>query len=349
MKGSLVSWLIAVGATAFLIGGRPEVVKLPPVPDAHGFAGAFAGVHRTHLLAAGGANFPDGVMPWNGGRKIWHDRVFALALDTPGASWREIGRLPTANAYGVSLTVPEGVLIIGGTNPQRHFVEVWLMTLADDQVSFQPLPALPAPLGQMAGAIAGRHVHVAGGINTPEATTASASHYRLDLGALQKGWETMPALPAAGRILATAAGVDDAFYLFGGSSLAADAAGAPRRTYLRDGSKFAAGRWMRTADLPRAATAAPSPAPVAGHSVFVVSGDEGPQSGSTSPADHAGFTRQILRYDTIHDTWHDAGTLDAPAPVTVPTAPWRGGFVFFNGEIRPGVRTRHVFLFRPAR
>ena len=30
----------------------------PPVPDMHGFAGAFTGVSNGRLLVAGGANFP---------------------------------------------------------------------------------------------------------------------------------------------------------------------------------------------------------------------------------------------------------------------------------------------------
>ena len=33
------------------------------------------------------------------------------------------------------------------------------------------------------------------------------------------------------------------------------------------------------------------------------------------------------------------------SPVTVPTAPWQDGFIFFNGEVRPGIRTTQVFLF----
>ena len=99
----------------------PRVVGLPEVPDRHGFAGAFAGISNGHLLAGGGANFPDGVMPWDGGKKVWHDRVFALDLRARDAGWREVGKLPAPNGYGVSLTVPEGVLIIGGGNATRHF------------------------------------------------------------------------------------------------------------------------------------------------------------------------------------------------------------------------------------
>ena len=42
--------------------------SLPSLPDQHGFAGAFTGVSKGHLLVAGGANFPD-APPWENGKK----------------------------------------------------------------------------------------------------------------------------------------------------------------------------------------------------------------------------------------------------------------------------------------
>jgi N-acetylneuraminic acid mutarotase len=325
------------------------VEMLPSVPDAHGFAGAFAGVHDGHLIAAGGANFPAGVMPWNGGRKVWHQRVLALDLERRDARWRDVGRLPTPNGYGVSLSIPEGVLIVGGGNADRHFTDVSIVTLTSGRASFRRLPSLPQSMAQMAGAVVGRHVHVAGGIARPDATVAMTDHYRLDLDGLEKGWQAMPPLPGPGRMLAVAAAIDDAFYVVGGCSLAADAGGKPVRTYLRDGWKFTRGGWQRLADLPRAATAAASPAPISGSRILVISGDDGGQLTLASPSDHRGFTSEVLRYDTTRDVWERAGAIDATPAVTLPTAPWRDGFILFNGERRPGVRTPQVVLFRPAR
>lgn len=167
----------------------------------------------------------------------------------------------------------------------------------------------------------------------------------LDLDAPERGWQTMPSLPGDGRILATAAGIGDAFFIVGGCSLAADAAGKAARTYLRETWKFVDGKWFRLADLPRGSVAAASPAPVKGSALFVVSGDDGKHTGA--PKDHPGFTREILRYDVLKDVWSSAGELDAPAPVTLPTAPWRDGFILFNGEVKPGVRTPQVLYFTP--
>jgi N-acetylneuraminic acid mutarotase len=324
---------------------RAEVTVLPPVPDVIGFAGAFAGVHDGQLIAGGGANFPDGTMPWDGGKKVWHERLFALDLKQTGSKWREVGKLPAPNGYGVSLTVPEGVLLIGGGNAKEHFREVRLLTLLDGEPAFREVASLPVPLAQMAGAVAGRKVHVCGGIEKPDATTASKSHWMLDLDAMGKGWQTMPSLPADGRILATAAGIGDAFFIVGGCSLAPDTAGKPVRTYLREAWKFADGQWLRLADLPRGSVAAASPAPVRNDALFVVSGDDGKHTGA--PKDHRGFTRKILRYDVSENAWTSAEELEVPAPVTLPTAPWRDGFILFNGEVKPGVRTPQVLYFTP--
>jgi N-acetylneuraminic acid mutarotase len=341
----LVAGLLLFAAT--VCTNTPAIVSLPAVPDVHGFAGAFAGVTSGHLVAGGGANFPEGE-PWNGGRKVWHDRVFALDLATSGAAWREIGRLPRPNGYGVSLTLPEGVLLIGGGDATRNVADVWLMTLTHARPSFQELPALPLPLAQMTGALAGRRVHLVGGIETPDAIAASAQHWVLDLDKRESGWHRFPDLPARGRILATAAAVIDTFYVLGGCALAPDRSGKPARTYLRDAWKFSAGKWTRLADVPRASAAAASPAPVADGSLFVLSGDDGAQNGLASLANHQGFTNRILRYDTTRDTWERAGELEIPPPVTLPTAPWRNGFLLFNGEVRPGIRTNQVFLFLPS-
>lgn len=323
---------------------------LPQVPDPIGFAGAFAGIHRGHLLAGGGANFPDGVMPWNGGRKVWHTRVFSLDLNDPSATWKAAGNLPGPNGYGISLTLPDGVLIIGGSDEKRHLSEVSLMTLDDQgRAAFRPMPALPGPLAQMCGALIGRTVHLCGGIPSPAATEALAAHWTLDLDAPEKGWQTAPPLPAAGRILATAASCGEAFIVAGGCSLAADASGKATRTYLRDAWKFSRGSWSRLADLPRAAVAAASPAPTRGASFFIVSGDDGAQTGLASPADHKGFPPDVLSCESATGTWSRAGDLTSPPPVTLPAVPWKDGFILFNGEVKPGVRTPQVLLFKPTR
>ena len=328
--------------------GKIAVEALPPLAGSPGLAGAFAGVIGNHLLAGGGANFPDGIMPWHGGKKVWHDSLHALDLSATAMGWKTIGKLPKPNGYGVSLTAPEGILLLGGGDAVAHHRDALLLSLTNaGSPRFEPLPGLPVPLAHMSGALVGRHVHLCGGIETPAATMATQAHWMLDLAHPGRGWQAQPDLPAPGRILAMAAAVDDAFFLMGGCALAPDAEGNAARTWLKDAWRFSAGRWSRLSDLPHPLAAAGSPAPVAGGSVFLVSGDDGSQTGLASPDQHAGFSGEILRYDTRADQWSSAGELDGPAPVTLPVVPWHDEFLFFNGEIKPGLRTPRVFVFAP--
>jgi N-acetylneuraminic acid mutarotase len=325
------------------------VVELPALDDSVGLAGAFAGVIGDLLLAGGGANFPDGIMPWDGGKKVWHDTLRQLDLAEPETGWKTIGRLPKPNAYGVSLTTPEGVVLLGGGDADGHFREVWLLLLGPDgQPDFRELPELPLAMAQMSGALVGRRIHLCGGIENPSATVATNSHWMLDLDEPDEGWREMPALPAPGRILAMAAALDGEFFLMGGCSLSPDEAGNARRTLLNDAWKYSRGRWSRIADIPTPLAAAGSPAPVARESVFLVSGDDGSQVGLPTPAAHPGFSKNVLRYDTRANHWASAGELAVPPPVTLPVASRDGEFIFFNGEIKPGVRTPQVFMFCPS-
>ena len=81
-----------------------EWEMLPPIPDALGVGGAYAGIVRTKsdtfLIVAGGANFPD-KMPWDGGIKKYHDTVYALKLT---ANRMSAAGCPQANFRARSVT-----------------------------------------------------------------------------------------------------------------------------------------------------------------------------------------------------------------------------------------------------
>ena len=82
-----------------------EWKQLPSLPGPVGIAAPFAGVSHGSMIVAGGANFPD-KMPWEGGRKVWHDE--AWILEKPDGKWRSAGKLPRPLAYGVSFLCGTG-------------------------------------------------------------------------------------------------------------------------------------------------------------------------------------------------------------------------------------------------
>lgn len=316
--------------------------ELPPLPDARGFAGSYAGISDGKLLVAGGANFPDKPHA-EGGTKVWTDRAFVL--DSPTGTWRELpDKLPKPLGYGVSLTTPEGVLCIGGSDVKQHFTDVFLLKLVDGKLTRVEYPPLPGPCANSCGALAGNVAYVAGGLESPAATKTMHTFWRLDLAkpAAERRWEALDPWPGPARMLATAGVIDGRFYLCGGTDLSAGSDGKPVRTYLRDAYSYHNGAWSRIADLPRAAVACPSPAAVAAGKLLLFSGDDGAKV-NLPLAEQTGFPNDTLAFDPSANRWSVADTMPAPFVVT-PLVPWQNGHVIPGGEIRPGVRSNRIFL-----
>jgi N-acetylneuraminic acid mutarotase len=140
--------------------------RLPEVPDAVGFAGVYAGTSGGALLVAGGANFP-AAPPWDGGGKVWHDRVFVLLPGAP--AWQAAGVLPRPLGYGASVSHGDCVVCIGGSDADAHHAAVFAVRWDGRRIAVVPLPDLPGPLALHCAALIGDRVFVAGGTASPAA------------------------------------------------------------------------------------------------------------------------------------------------------------------------------------
>lgn len=338
----LVSWLTVGAAASEILPNNPQLVwrMLDPLPDDLGIAGAFAGIHRGSLIVAGGANFPRG-MPWDGGTKAWHDSVWIL--DQPNGKWRRLGQLARPLAYGVTASYKLGMVCAGGSDATQHHAEVFRLSIEGDKLRRHSLPALPHPIANACGAILDGTLYIAGGIETPHATSALGSFYALDVDRLGAAWKELPPWPGPARMLAVAAVQDGSFYLISGAALSPGDGGQPMRTYLTDAYSYRPGiGWKRIADLPRPAVAAPSPAPAIGPShILVLSGDDGSKV-DYQPQSHPGFPKSVLAYHTITNTWTVIGTTPAPR-ATAPVVSWDDMSLVISGEVRPGVRSPEVW------
>lgn len=335
---------IGVLMVTHLPAQQMEWSPLPSIPDHEGFAGPFAGVSGGALIVAGGANI-QGDKWQEPFVKKWYDSIFVL--DDPKAKWRKAGKLPRPLGYGVSISTDDGLICLGGSDSKRHYASAYLLRLKDGALQRKTLPDLPMPCANACGALVGRTIYLAGGIETPPATTALHEFWALDLDAQEPIWRELDPWPGAERMLAVAGALDGAFYLFSGTKLSADADGKPVREYLRDAYRYTPDHgWKRLADLPRAAVAAPTPAPVIGSKLLVLTGDDGLNVTFQPVEKHPGFPRNALSYDASSDTW---AVLDAALPIsraTVPTVLWRDRVVIPNGEVRPRVRTPEVWSLR---
>ena len=284
-----------------------------------GIAGVFSGRIDGKLLIAGGANFPDRTPEANGEKRYHQD----LYLYDASRGWQVIrDALPAPRAYGISVTLPEGVLCIGGCDASDCTDQVSLLTLDGDRPRFTPWPSLPRPLANAAGA--GGIEQVGGG------TAATRNFFMLDLHDRGRGWQELPPWPGPARAFAVAAsqsdGFDNCFYLFSGRDFSGDSPW----TVHKDGYRYnpRLGSWDRLeGEFPVMAGTA---APFGTNHILLIGGRNGTNSDD----------RMLRLYHTITETLTEVPVSDEiDLPVTTNVLPDDDGILITSGEIRPGVRT----------
>lgn len=313
--------------------------ELPALPDPEGFAGSYAGAHGGALLVAGGANFPEKPL-WEGGSKRWTDRIFVLT--SPEIPWLEPALLPKPMGYGASVSLPQGVLLIGGSNAGGALDDVFLLSWDGGAVSCEPWPRLPVALTGHAAVLLGNTVYVMGGSLQPGEQDAEARMWSLSILHPESGWTEAPDLPGRGRFLYQMAEDGEAVYVLGGIGLKPGEDGHMQRDMLTEAWRFSEkDGWQQLADLPYPVAAAPTPAPCAGGRIALLGGDDATVKGFT-PQNHPGFHNQSLIYGIAENAWQSGGKVGA-ARAVLPCAVWREMAVIVNGEQKPGKRSSQVW------
>lgn len=334
--------------------------KLQSIPDPIGFAGSFAGVANGALLVAGGANFPDGGAPWTGSAKAWYDHIFVL--ESPAGKWKHAGKLPHSLGYGASVNWKDALIILGGSSEKGHHSEVFVLRYKNGKIETSRLPDLPHTIANTAAALVGDVIYVAGGLEKPEDKSAGQNFWSLDLASAQKSWKILKGWPGPARMLSVAGAQKGAFYLFSGVELVEG-----NRKYLKDAYQYLPEKgWKQLADLPSSVAAAPTPAYADSASrLLIFGGDDGKSAPEAAnlKENHPGFSKQILNYNILTDTWKVTGKIftakkhDAVknpngsiwAPVTTTLTVWKGNIVIPGGEVRPATRTPNVLMATPEK
>ncbi len=318
--------------------------QLPSYPQEPGVAGVLAGQHDGVLIAAGGANFPDRA-PWDGGTKKYYDDIYVLL---PGATeWRPAGRLPEPRGYSAVVSVPGGVLVLGGENAGKVFADTLWLRWDGRQVIVSAGPVLPAATTCPAAVQLDEHVYLAAGYAAGPSRHSFGAFWRLDLRRLDAGWTTLPVWPGPSRGQGVMAALAGAVYLFSGIETSADPDGRPRASYLTDAYRFRPGvGWERLPDMPHSAIAAPSPAPVSpvASRIFLLGGVDGRLVGK-QPRDTR-VPDSIIFFDAASGDWNTWPQRWPDPVVTAPAVLWEGGWMIVSGETMAAVRTPHVWAWK---
>ena len=341
-----------------------------------GVSAPFAGRCGNWVVVAGGCNIPDTPVA-DGGSKVFYNKVFAYSSPFgTSESWKEIGEMSAALAYGTSVSVDGGVVILGGTDGKSSFADVRLMKYDGQHLSFERLPSLPCALDNMGAAFGGGYIYVAGGQTNGEGS------YKVCRMAYPecKSWETLPDMPGSIRLQPSVAvqnaSTGPCLYVMGGY---AAPSGKTRGVVHNDGFCYnpVSKKWKKVSPIApqghmKALVGAAAVSSGCAHIIFVGGVDYSifekainrlasrvmaESKGDTAlvaaldaesdtymrqPAEWYKFNDELLIYHTITDTW----TLESQSPLLAragaAVVPFDKEWIVIDGESKPGVRASDV-------
>ena len=333
-----------------------------------GFAGPVAGVHNAVLVIAGGSNFP-GSMPWLGGKKKYYDDVFVYSKKNKKLILhKKTFKLSNAVAYAATCSTEQGIVYAGGENDKGISNKVWLLqwNKKASAIVEKKLPDLPVALTNAAATVNKNIIYIAGG---ETAAGASDHFYSLDLNNIIAGWKQLPHLPkpVSHAVMVTQSnGHHNCLYLIAGRK--------KNTTSLSDFYSsvyqfdLKTNEWKEKRSLPYGLSAGTGVA-TGTNRILLFGGDKGETFHKTEEliiaianekdeakkqqlnqqkiklqATHPGFSKEVLLYDTIKDTWEKIGNIPFPSPVTTVAVKWNGDVLIPGGEIRAGVRTPQILM-----
>lgn len=335
-----------------------------------GLAGAFAGVHHDVLLIAGGANFPDG-MPWEGGKKEYHDDIYILQKSKTGkfiAIEYKKFKLRERIAYGAGVSTTEGVVCIGGENKKGISNKVFLLQWdqAVKRILIKDLPDIPVSLTNLSATTDGKIVYVAGG---ESANGVANLFFCLDVGHKKEGWKQLPALPeevSNAVMVMQFNGHEDCIYVIGGRKKNTNGISDIYSSVYEYGLKT--NKWKEKAPLPYALSAGTGMA-VGRDKILLFGGDRGIVFHQTEELiaainaekdeakkqrlveeknqlqiNHPGFSKEVLLYNTLKNQWSVFDSIPFAVPVTTTACKWGHDVFLASGEIKAGVRTSIILM-----
>lgn len=328
-----------------------------------GIAGPIVGILNDKLLIAGGANFPNG-MPWNGGSKQLYDDIYLFEKDKDGniISLKTNQKLPFKLSYAATVSVPNGIVFIGGDTENGLSKKVVLLQFEENsiQIKIDNLPDLPFGVANATALTIGNQIFLVGGETGNQEVEDTLLMF--DFKAKKKGWQPKTKLPKKLSHMMFV-GNGEHLYVIGGRKRnfgsISDLSASVYRYDIKNDS------WTEKTSLPYALSAGTSL--MFGNEILVFGGDKGETFHKAElmiatvnsetdenkkqlfnkvkidiQANHPGFSKEVLRYDTITDAWSTINPIYFNVSVTTQAVKWGDFIIIPTGEIKAGVRTKQI-------
>lgn len=226
-----------LAAMAVSCGSRPvipcvsgiEVQKLLGIPDEEtgyslGVAACYVGAIGNQLIMAGGCNFPEDPAV-EGGEKRFYRGIYAADMATDSLLlWRKVGELPHAAAYGVAVSIADGLILAGGTTAEGSLSAVYRLSLSEENqlAVLDTLCSLPFAMDNMAGTLVGKTLFLVGGNAKGKPSNELYSFAYTEPGA---SWKQETPFPGDARIQSVCVGQKmngGGLYMWGGFAPSVD-------------------------------------------------------------------------------------------------------------------------------
>jgi len=332
--------------------GSADWVRLPDIAPGteygKGVSAPYCGTAGDVLIMAGGANFPD-VPAADGGEKFFYDEIWGLQ---PGGSvWFQAGTLPFPSAYGASYCTGDRIIMAGGANDGGSHSSVWSLSFSDSRTGIRRLPDLPAAVEQGASASDGDRLYLAGGLGNGKPQTCV---FCCDTASFE--WEVLAELPEP-LVQPVALAHENTLYVWGGYN--------PEKNRALDygyAYDMSDGIWRRIAGPPDGGTLTGAAYAVMSDGRLAVCGgvdidifngaltmpaEKKKEYMSQSPETYR-FRPEILSFDPVSSAWEKLESSPGAARAGAGLVAVRDGIVILNGELKPGVRTPHIWHVKTA-
>ena len=341
------------GVLKKLSNGQPHI----------GLSGIITGAIGDTFIVAGGNNFPAG-LPWEGGTKKYYNTVFVYAIkkDTliPTASFQ----LPNNVAYAAIAHLKNGIFYAGGENETGPVNTVYCIqkTEANNGLEIITWPNLPEAVTNAVAIATNNAVYVFGGANSKG---VSDKVWVLYFDNVKVGWKYVSTMPQA-TSFAAASLLNGQVYIMGGRCKGADGISKIyNHVFAWD---IENNTWYEKAKLPEAVSAATAVTKndssilfiggdksVIFHEVELLAAKINATSDTTIKKEltaiknnlqktHPGFSKDVLKYNSVSNTWGTYAQLSFTAPVTTHVFINNNKIYLPAGEIKPGIRSPKIWV-----